>query len=253
MNNINLTKLTKGVLATFLFSTLVACGNRRDNNNQNINAYNQSCAVNCEGISGYPFFTAQTQALRQGYGYSYGYTTAMAISWSFSGQNISNQTQNQNYNQYAPPAMNYVGKVSAAGQVSVVTALSDMGLCPQIPAGTYNLTTHTGGQWQNGQISGLRILITGPVTITATLSNAQATQSGYGGGGGYYGGGGGYGGYPYGSPYGYGGTYGGYSGGAQYGNQYGGQQPSTGNRIIGNLIIEQVNGYFCQGVQLLLN
>ena len=243
MNDINLTKLTKSLLAIFLFSTLVACGNRRDNNNQNINAYNQSCAVNCEGISGYPFFTVQSQALRQSYGYGYGYTTAMTMSWSFSGQNISNQTQNQNYNQYVPPAMNYVGKVSAAGQVSVVTTLSDMGLCPQIPAGTYNLTTHTGGQWQNGQISGLRIIITGPVTITATLNNAQATQYGS-----QYGIGGGYSGYPYANPYGYGIGYGGYANNTQYGNQ-----TSNGNRLYGNLIIEQVNGYFCQGVQLYLN
>lgn len=205
MKNINLTKLAKGILLTAVISSvLIACGKKEDNNNQ-INAYTQSC-VNCEGITGFPFFTVQTQAYSQT---GYSYSNAMTVNWSFSGQNLSGQTQ-QNYNPYSSPAMNYVGKVSAAGKVTVAAALN-LGFCPQVPAGTYNLTTQTVGQWANGQISGLRMLFSGPVTMTVALSQAQASE---------------------------------YS----YGYQY-----SNSSRIYGTMIVEQVNGYYCQGAQFYMN
>lgn len=207
MKNINLTKLIKGILAmTVVSSMLIACGKKEDNNAQ-INAYTQNCA-NCEGlgITGFPFFTAQTQAYSQT---GWTYSNAMALSWSFSGQNISGQST-QNYNQYASPAMNYVGKVSAAGKVTVSSALN-LGFCPQIPAGTYNLTTQTVGQWANGQISGLRLIVTGAVNMTITLNQAQAYEYSYG----YY--------------------------------------SSSSSRVYGTMIVEQVNGYYCQGAQFNLN
>lgn len=213
MKNVNLTKLIKGTMALALVSSLlIACGKKEDNSNQ-INAYTQNCA-NCEGlgITGFPFFTAQTQAYSQ---LGWSYSSAMTLSWSFSGQNISGQST-QNYNQYASPAMNYVGKVSVAGKVRVLSQIGNSQngsnyFCPVIPVGEYNLTTQSVGQWANGQISGLRLLVTGPVTMTITLNQAQAYE---------------------------------YS----YGYQY-----SSGSRVYGNMIVEQVNGYYCQGLQFQLN
>jgi hypothetical protein len=209
MKNNNLTKIVKGLLATALLTTLVACGKKADNNNQNLNAFTQSC-VNCDGITGFPFFTAQSQAYKMNY-YGYGYTNAMTLNLSFSGQNINGQAQGQSqngYNQYASPAMNYVGKVSAAGQITVAAVLN-LGFCPAVPAGTYNLTTQTVGQWANGQISGLRMLIQGPVSMLAVINQAQASEYGY--------------------------------------------QYSSSSRVTGQIVIEQVNGYFCQGATLYLN
>lgn len=205
MKNNNLNKIVKVMASVALLSTLVACGSKNNTTNPQINAFNQSCITNCD-VSGFPFFSAQTQAYKQSYT-GYGYTNAFTINWSFSGQNLSGQAQGQDYNQYVSPAMNYNGKVSAAGQVNVTTALS-FGFCPQIPAGQYSLGTQTGGQWANGAISGLRFIISGPVSIIASLNQAQATEYGY--------------------------------------------QFSTGSRINGNLVIEQVNGYYCQGATLSL-
>lgn len=206
MKNNNLTKIVKGIFAAALLSTLVACGNKNKDNNQNLNAFTQSC-VNCDGITGFPFFSAQTQAYMMSY-YGYGYTNALSINWSFSGQNINGQAQGQNYNQYASPAMNYVGKVSAAGQINVTAALN-LGFCPQVPAGQYTISTQTVGQWANGKISGLRFLVSGPVTITAVINDAQAYENGY--------------------------------------------QYSSSGRVSGQILIEQVNGYYCQGSTLYLN
>lgn len=206
-----LLKTIKGtLLATALMTTLAACGNK-NNNTTPINAYTQSC-VNCENITGYPFFSAQTQAYRtQGWSYM----SAMTIAWSFSGQNTNTMNNGQSYNQWASPAMNYSGQVSAAGTVNVSTA-TNLGFCP-LPAGTYTLTTQTVGQWNQGQVSGLKLLITGPATLTAVVNQAQATEYSYGyGGGGYWGGG-----------------------------------SNTGSsRVQGYLVIEQVNGIYCHGAQL---
>lgn len=196
MKTYNLTKLVKGLaLATALVTSVIACGNK-NKDNQNLNAYQQSCS-NCQNISGYPFFTTQTtaQSVRS-------YNVGMRINWSFSGQNQS-QVQGQNqtqYNPYGSPAMNYSGQVSALGNIVVTTAIPPS-MCPSIPAGQYNLSTQTVGTWNQGQISGLKFLVTGPVAFTAILLNAQATE---------------------------------------YMNGY-----STSSRIMGNLQIEQVNGYYC--------
>ena len=209
MRTDKLTKLAKGIfLAAAFMATVIACGKKSQDNNQNVNAFTQSC-VNCQNITGFPFFTAQTTAYKSNY-YGYGYTEAMKINWSFSGQNVSSQAQANNPygSQYGSPAMNYNGQVSAAGQVTVTAAIN-FGFCPAVPPGTYNLTTQTVGQWSAGAISGLKLLITGPVNMTALLTQAQATEYGY--------------------------------------------QVSSGSRISGNLQIEQVNGYFCQGAQLYLN
>jgi len=210
MRTYNLTNLAKaGLLAVALVTSVIACGKKSDNNNQNINAFTQSC-VNCQNITGYPFFTAQTAAyLANPYG---GYQQALTINWSFSGQNVSSQAQANNpYGQsYGSPAMNYNGQVSAAGQISVTTPLSNRYFCPGMPAGTYNLTTQTVGQWSAGAISGLKLLISGPVNAVAILTQAQASDYGYGG--------------------------------------YG----TSSSRISGNLQIESVNGYYCQGLQLYL-
>jgi hypothetical protein len=210
MKNNNLTKIAKGLLALALLSTLVACGKKTDNNNQNLNAFTQNC-INCvdNGITGFPFFSSQSQAYKPSY-YGYGYTNAMTLNLSFSGQNINAQAQAQdNNNQFVSPAMNYVGKVSAAGQVNVAAVLN-LGFCPAVPAGQYNLSTQTVGQWSKGAISGLRMLISGPVTMTAVINQAQAYEYGY----------------------------------SQYSNN---------SRVYGQIVIEQVNGYFCQGATLQLN
>lgn len=207
MKNNNLTKIVKGIFAAALLSTLVACGNKNKDNNQNINAFTQSCA-NCDGITGFPFFSAQTQAYMMSYG-GYGYTSAMAVNWSFSGQNLNNgQAQGQNYNQYASPAMNYVGKVSAAGQVNV-TAPLNLGFCPQVPAGQYTISTQAVGQWANGKISGMRMIISGAVQMIAVINDAQGYEYGY----------------------------------SQYAQ----------SRVSGQMLIEQVNGFYCQGSTLYLN
>lgn len=210
MRTYNLKTLAKGlVLAAALVTSVIACGKKADNNNQNVNAFTQSC-VNCQNITGFPFFTAQTAAYLSN-PYGYGYAEALKINWSFSGQNVSSQAQANNPyggQSYGSPAMNYNGQVSAAGQVSVNTALSNRYFCPGVPAGTYNLTTQTVGQWSAGAISGLKLLLTGPVNIVAILTQAQASEYGY--------------------------------------------QYQSGSRISGNLQIESVNGYYCQGLQLYL-
>lgn len=208
MSTQKFTKLAKGILlATALITSVIACGKKNQDNNQNINAFTQSC-VNCQNITGFPFFTAQTSAYRTNY-YGYGYTQAFKINWSFSGQNVNSQTQASNPygQQYGSPAMSYNGQVSAAGQVSVTTALN-FGFCPAIPPGAYNLTTQTVGQWSGGQISGLKLLLTGAVSMTAILTQGQASDNGYG--------------------------------------------TAAGSFVSGNLQIEQVNGYYCQGASLYL-
>ncbi|MEK6628334.1 MAG: hypothetical protein AABY53_06890 [Bdellovibrionota bacterium] len=213
MKNNNIPELVKGILTVAILSTLlIACGKKNDQTLP-VNAFTQSCAgPECQTISGFPFFSAQTRAYQQGQYYSN--SAVMSVNWSFSGQNINGQGQGQQYNQYASPAMNYVGKVSAAGSVTV-SGLLNLGFCPQVPAGTYNLTTQTVGQWSNGQISGLRMFISGSsITMTASLSQAQASEYSYG---------------------------------------YGYQSGVSNSRIYGNLIIEQVNGYYCQGAQFYLN
>lgn len=222
MKNINLTKLVKGLLAVTLISTvLIACGNKKDDNTALLNAFTQNC-VNCEGITGFPFFSAQTRAsLYSTYGYGYG-QSAMNINWSFSGQNINPQQPSQQQQpgqmqppqqqQYGSPAMNYVGKVSAAGQITVTAPIGGTNngyFCPAIPTGTYTLATQTVGQWTNGQISGLKLVVTGPVSMTMNLSQAQASQYSY--------------------------------------------NYSATSYISGGLIVEQVNGYYCQGLQFYMN
>lgn len=217
MKNFNLTKLAKGLFTAALLSTvLIACGNKKDDNTAQLNAFTQSC-VNCEGITGFPFFIVQTKAsLYNSYSY-YGYNSqsAMTINWSFSGQNVAVQPQQQGTQptyQYGSPAMNYVGKVSAAGQVTVTQAIGSTGMsyfCPPILAGTYNLATHTVGQWTNGVITGLRMVLTGPVSMTVSLMQAQASQYTY--------------------------------------------QYSNSSYIYGTMVVEQVNGFNCQGLQLNLN
>jgi len=220
MRNENLKNLVKGVLATAVVSALLIACKPKNDEVLPVNAYTKNC-LDCAaaGITGFPFFTAQTQALKQGAftgGYSSGYSTAMTVNWSFSGQNLNTQVQGQSqqgqtYYQYSSPAMSYVGKVSAAGKVEVAAPLN-LGFCPAVPAGTYELSTQTLGQWTNGQITGLKILIFGPVTMTATLSQGQASE---------------------------------YS----YGYQY----SAGSSRVYGNLIVEQVNGYYCQSAQFYLN
>ncbi len=208
MSNQKYTKLAKSILlAAALVTSVIACGKKNQDNNQNINQFTQSC-VNCQNITGFPFFTAQTTAYKMNY-YGYGSTEAFKINWSFSGQNVSSQTQANNpYGQtYGSPAMTYSGQVSAAGQVSVTAPLS-FGFCPAIPPGAYNLTTQTVGQWNGGQISGLKLLITGAVNIVAIFTQGQASDNGYG-----------------------------YAG---------------GNFISGNMQLESVNGYYCQGASLYL-
>ena len=217
MKNFNLTKLAKGLLTAALLSTvLIACGNKKDDNTVQLNAFTQNC-VNCEGITGYPFFITQTKAsLYNSYSYYGNYSqAAMNINWSFSGQNLTAQPQQQGTQpsyQYGSPAMNYVGKVSAAGQVTVTQVIGGGNsgyFCPAIPAGTYNLATQTVGQWTNGVITGLRMVLSGPVSMMISLTQAQASQNTY--------------------------------------------QYSNSSYISGTMIIEQVNGYNCGGLQLNLN
>lgn len=210
MKTNNLNKLIKvALLSAALVTSVVACGNK-NKDNQQLNAFQQSCVSNCEDISPIPFFSVNTTGQSMTYGYGYGSTSSLRMSLSFAGQNISQQqNQNQNYNPWASPAMNYVGRVSAVGTVTFSQALN-LGFCPAIPAGQYSLATQTAGQWNQGQISGIRFVISGPVSMTALLLNAQASE------GGYY--------------------------------QYG----SGGSRLYGNLQIEQVNGYYCQGANFYL-
>ena len=218
MTNFNLKKLAKGLMTVALLSTvLIACGNKKDDNTAQLNAFTQSC-VNCEGITGFPFFITQTKAsLFSSYSYGYNQQAAMTINWSFSGQNLAAQPQQQGSQpsyQYGSPAMNYVGKVSAAGQVTVTQIIGGGNgyFCPAIPAGTYTLATYTVGQWTNGVISGLKLVVTGPVSMTISLSQAQAWQNT-----------------------------------SQY-SQY-----SNSSYIYGTMVVEQVNGYYCQGLQLNMN
>jgi hypothetical protein len=210
----NLTKLVKGVLVSVaLVTTVVACGNK-NKDNPNLNAYQQACS-NCGDITGFPFFTAQTTAQSMTYG---SYANAMKINWSFSGQNISQQQQNNQNNNgysYGAPSMMYTGKVSAIGTVTV-NSLLNLGMCPQIPPGNYQLATQTVGAWNgNGnqaQVSGIRLLMTRDnIQFTAILSNAYAAEYvGYG--------------------YGY----------------------ASRTQISGNLQIEQVNGFYCNSASFYL-
>jgi hypothetical protein len=223
MKTFKMTKIVKGfVLATSLVVGLTACGKKADNNNQAQNVFQQS---NLDGeINGQPFFETTTRAYSQNYWTA---STYLTLNWQFAGQNISptNPQNNNNSfnngfnNSFSSPAMAYSGKVAAAGSM-VIAAPLNLSFCGLIPAGTYNLTTATVGRWNQGQISGVRIVLSGPVTFYAVLYNAQATE--FAGNN-----------YPYQQPF----------------NQ-GFQQPyqsANGRRITGTLQIEQVNGYYCQG------
>jgi hypothetical protein len=208
MNSINVKKLVQKVLlSAALVATVVACGDKNRDDKQ-LNAFQQSCVSNCQDISPIPFFTVNTTAQSQTYGYWGGNATAMRINLSFAGQNLSQtQQQNQNYNSWASPAMNYSGRVSVVGTVTVNSVLN-LGFCPQVPAGQYSLATQTAGQWNQGQISGIRFVITGPVSMTALLLNASASEQVYG--------------------------------------------YSSSTRLWGNLQVETVNGYYCQGANFYL-
>lgn len=205
-------KIIKGaLLAAALTTMLVACGNKNNSTSQPpVNAFTASC-TNCQNITGFPFFTAQTQVYSQGYGYSYyGYygQAVGTLNWSFSGQNTSSSTA-QNSNPYSSPAMNYVGQVSVAGQLDVSQSLGTNNFCPAIPAGSYSISTQTVGQWANGQISGMRFLISGAgVSAVAVLNQAQAQDYSYG----YY--------------------------------------STSTSRVYGTLLIESVNGFNCQSLRL---
>lgn len=181
MRTNNLNKLIKvALLSAALVTSVVACGNK-NKDNQQLNAFQQSCVSNCQDISAIPFFSVNSTAQSQSYGYGYGYgsQSSMRLSLSFAGQNINQQqNQNQNYNQWASPAMNYTGRVSAIGTVTTSQVLN-LGFCPQVPAGQYSLATQTAGQWNQGQISGIRFVISGPVSMTAILLNAQASEGMY--------------------------------------------------------------------------
>ena len=207
MKTNNFNKLIKvALLSAALVTSVVACGNK-NKDNQQLNAFQQSCVSNCQDISAIPFFTVNSTAQSQSYGYGYGSQASMRLNLSFAGQNINPQQQNtnpnQNYNQWASPAMNYSGRVSVIGTATLNQVLSPA-FCPQVPAGQYSVSTHTAGQWNQGQISGVRFVISGPVSMTAVLLNAQASEGMY---------------------------------------QYG----AGGSRLYGTLQIEQVNGYYCQG------
>lgn len=221
MKTYNLSQLVKGlVLATALVAGLSACG-RRNDNNQPQNVFQQS---NLDGdINGQPFYETTTRAYSQNY---WSASTYLTLNWRFAGQNINpNQQQNNNNNSFnngynnnsfLTPAMAYSGKVAAVGNMVIATPLN-LSFCGTIPAGTYDLQTETVGRWNQGQISGLRLVLRGPVTFSVVLYNAQASEYTYGGG---Y------------NPY----------------NPYQGGYASANNRrISGTLTIEQVNGYYCQG------
>jgi len=87
--------------------------------------------------------------------------------------------------------------------VTVTNALS-FGFCPAIPPGAYTLSTQTAGQWSGGQISRIKLIVSGPVSYTAIFTQGQASDNGYG--------------------------------------------YSAGSYISGRMQIEQVNGYYCQGL-----
>jgi hypothetical protein len=211
MKTINFKKLVKGVLiSAALVTSVVACGNK-NKDNPNMNAYQMSCA-NCGDISGIPFYTVQTTVQSMSFGQN-----AMRLNLSFSGQNTQqplNQGQSTGqYSYYSPASMTYTGKVSAIGTAAVSYQMN-LGMCPQLPAGNYNVATQTVGMWNgNGsqaQVSGIRLVLTKDnITAYATLSNVWAIE------------------YPY-SSY------------------------SSSTRMSGNFIIEQVNGYWCQNASFYL-
>lgn len=223
MKTYNLSQVVKGlVLATALLAGLTACGKKADNN-QPQNVFQQS--NNDADITGQPFFETTTRAYNIN---SWNSSNFLTINWQFAGQNINpNGAQNNNNNygynnyNYSAPSMQYSGKVAAAGNVVLSTPLN-LSFCGTIPAGTYTLTTTTVGRWNQGQISGLRLAASGPVTFYVVLYNAQAYDYSFGNS------------YPYAQPY-------------QQPYQQGYYQSANGKRVSGSLQIEQVNGYYCQG------
>ena len=228
MKTYNLSQIVKGlVLATSLVAGLTACGKKGDEN-QPQNVFQQS---NSDGdITGQPFFETTTRAYSQNYWNS---STFLTVNWKFAGQNINpqavpQQNNNNGYNtgynngynnSYLSPAMSYSGKVAAVGSIAIPAALN-LSFCGTIPAGTYDLQTNNVGRWNQGQISGIRLVLRGPVTFYVVLYNAQATEYSYGNN------------YPYAQP---------------YGQQQGYNQSANSKRISGTLQIESVNGYYCQG------
>ncbi len=232
MKTYNLSQIVKGlVLATSLVAGLTACGKKGDEN-QPQNVYQQSNSD--RDITGQPFFETTTRAYGQNYWNS---STFLTINWKFAGQNINPQSAPQNNNNgyssgynnnsYLSPAMSYSGKVAAIGSVAIAAPLN-LSFCPTIPAGTYDLQTSTVGRWNQGQISGIQLVLRGPVTFFAVLYNAQASEFSYGNS------------YPYAQPY-----------QQQYypqqGYQQQGYQSSNSRRISGTLRIVSVNEAYCQG------
>lgn len=216
MKTLNLSQIVKGVvLATALVAGLAACG--RPGNENNFNVFQQDNRD--PDINGQSFFEATTRA----YSINSWNTNAnsLTLNWRFAGQNTAPTAQNYDgVYAFQSPALMYSGKVSAVGTV-VVSAPLNLYFCGQVPAGNYELGTEVVGRWNQGQISGIRLIARGPVTFVLTLSNTQAYDYSFAGGA-----------FP--QPH--------FGGG--FNPRFGGFQ-SKG--INGTMMIEQVNGFYCQG------
>ena len=210
MKTLNVSKLIKYfVLGTALVAGLSACGKRGDDN-EGLNAF--SASNNDRDINGQPFFETTTRAYSV---QNWNQSQSLTISWRFAGQNINpNAPQQQNNNgqfqqpiNYYSPAMTYVGKVAAIGRIDVSVPMN-LYFCGTLPAGSYELQTQDVGRWNQGQISGIRLVARGAVTFTALLVNSRAWDNS---------------------------------------NYYNGPSASANRYIEGTFRIEQINGYYCQG------
>lgn len=216
MKTTNFWKYTAAILAVSVVTSLVACGNKNQNNNpQPVNGFEQ--CVNCQNINGAAFFTAQASD-------SYG---AIALNISFTGQNIATQPVQpvnngygnnyggyygsgySNYNPYqSSPIISYSGPVGASGQFAVNQNMN-LGYC-QLPLGSYNLGTVSAGQWSSGIVYNLRMQASGPANIVMTITTGQVSSPGY----------------------------------LQPGQLGSGMNPT--GRLFANIMIESVNGQPCQ-------
>lgn len=223
MKTTNFWKYTASILAVSVVTSLVACGNKNQNNNNPQPVYGFEQCVNCQGINGAAFFTAQSTD-------TYG---SFALNWSFTGQAAGaipqqqynpyqqqynpyqqqyNPYQQQQYspnpyvNQYSP--MSYSGLVGVVGQLAVNQGMN-LGYC-QLPGGNYNLGTLSAGQWTMGIVYNLRMQATGPANIVLTLTQGQVSSPGY----------------------------------LQPGQMGSGVNPN--GRLFANVMIESVNGQPCQ-------
>lgn len=160
MKQTNLKTLTLGICtAAFLAMSLIACENKKNNNNEQVNQVGYQNCTNCAGIVyGQEFLRTASQG-------SNGYVQLQM-------DLIYNGAMNTSQMGYYPPFAYYQGPVAATGTLTIASN-TNFGYCA-IPAGGYSVTTIQAGNWTySGIMNNLRMLVVGPSSMIVAVTQGQ--------------------------------------------------------------------------------